>query len=108
MLTTFAGLGLLGAPLTAIPPAHNMALMMSESHPPHLPSARTDRISGPQVSPATPTPLLVVAPRIPATRVPCQELGPAVALPHSLAWPLMSALVTQSPGSSAPAPGQPP
>src|SRR5215469_2346412 len=108
MLMILAGLGFAGAPLTATPPAHSIPWMMSESSPPHLPSPRTGRIGEPQLTPATPTPLLVSAPRMPATRVPCQELGPAVALLHSLGLLVMSVLVTQSPGSSAPGPGQAP
>src|ERR1700752_144344 len=111
MLMIFAGSGLVSlAPLTltVMPPAHNFAVMMSESSPPHLPSARTGRIGGPQVSPAMPTPLLVLAPRIPATRIPCQELGAAFSLLHSLGWLVMSVLVIQSPGSDAPGPGQAP
>src|SRR5690349_371 len=106
-LMIFAGFGLLGAPITATPPAHSIEVMMSESRPPHLPRARTGRICGPQVIPAMPIPLLVLAPRIPATRVPCQELGAAVAWEHTLGLLVMSELVTQSPGSAAPGPGQP-
>src|SRR5579864_1389924 len=106
MLMIFAGLGFKGKPVTWIPAAHSMAETMSESRPPHLPSARSGRIWAFQVMPATPAPLFVAAPRIPAVRVPCQELGPAVALPHRLAFPEMSLLVTQSPESTAPGPGQ--
>src|SRR5579862_8791945 len=108
MLMILAGFGFTGAPLTATPPAHSIPLMMSESSPPHLPSARTGSIGEPQVTPATPTPLLVAALRRPATRVPCQELGAAVWLLHSLGLAVMSVLVIQSPGSSAPGPGQAP
>src|SRR5579871_2468983 len=102
MLMIFAGVGLVGASDTVIPAAHNIPMMMSESLPPHLPSTRTGRICPCQVMPAMPVALLVSAPRMPAVRVPCQELDCAVAFLQSLFGELLtSALVIQSPGSEA-------
>ena len=92
-----AGYGFDGAPSTGTPPAHSIAARMSESEPPHLPSARTGRIQPFQPSPAMPRELFASAPMIPATRVPCQELSPCWQEPNT---PLdASAAVTQSPGS---------
>ncbi len=100
-----AGVALAGTPLTVMPAAQSMPVMMSESVPPHTPSARTGKICGFQVTPATPSELLVSAPSMPATRVPCQELTCAcVWLAHSALD--RSALLIQSPGSEASAPGQ--
>src|SRR6267143_3621818 len=76
-----------------------MPAAMSESRPPHLPSTRTGSSHALQVHPAIPLPLLLSAPRSPDTRVPCQELFPAVPPLHS--GLLRSAWVTQSPGSEA-------
>src|SRR5438270_485394 len=87
------------APLTGIPAAHSMPATMSRSPPPHLPSTRTGKSHALQVMPAMPTPLLLSAPRMPETRVPCQELLPAVPPVHS--GLLRSAWTTQSPGSEA-------
>jgi hypothetical protein len=80
------------------PAAHSIPAMMSESYPlPPLPSARTGRIQAPQVIAAMPMPLLLSAPMMPTTRVPCQELGATVSLANSgFCW---SVAVTQSPGS---------
>ena len=69
--------------VTAMPADHNIAVRMSESVPPHLPSARTGRISGSHETPATPTALLPAAAAMPATRVPCHELYDGDSLPHS-------------------------
>jgi len=71
---TLAGWVLSGTPVTCRPAAQRIASRMSESTPPHLPSTRSGRIFGPQVIPVMPAVLLDSAPRMPATRVPCQEL----------------------------------
>src|SRR5256885_920060 len=76
-----------------------MPAMMSRSVPPHLPSTRTGKSHALQVMPAMPTPLLLTAPRMPETRVPCQELLAVVPPLHS--GLLRSAWTTQSPGSEA-------
>ena len=60
-----AGYGFDGAPSTGTPPAHSIAARMSESEPPHLPSARTGRIQPFQPSPAMPRELFASAPMIP-------------------------------------------
>src|SRR5215469_13237285 len=106
-LMILAGWGLLGTPLTATPAAQSMPERMSESEPPQTPSARTGRIWVFQVMPAMPSMLLAMAPSIPATRVPCQELTEVCVTPAFLqaVW-LRSALLTQSPGSEASVPGQ--
>ena len=70
-----AGVGLIGAPGTAMPAAQRMPAMMSLSVPPHLPSTRTGRISVFQPVPAMPSALFVSAPIRLDTRVPCQELS---------------------------------
>src|SRR5690349_903086 len=70
-----AGVGLSGMPATCRPAAQRMPAMMSLSRPPHLPSTRTGRIHEFHARPETPTELLVSAPIIPATRVPCQLLS---------------------------------
>src|ERR1700683_5446703 len=100
-----AGVGFAGTPLTAMPAAHSMPLMMSESWPPHTPSARTGRTCVFQVTPAIPSALLAIAPSTPATRVPCHELTVVALWFEHSGW-LRSALVIQSPGSEASAPGQ--
>src|SRR5450755_2160462 len=82
-----------------MPPAQSMAASISESAPPHLPSARTGRVQLLQVRPATPFALLVIAPRMPTTRVPCQELLATLQSLNSVV--LVSAMLTQSPGSDA-------
>src|SRR4051812_17888200 len=74
MLMMRAGFVLAGTPDTGRPAAHIIPARMSESYPPHLPSTRTGRIFDCQLMPATPRELLVSAPRMPATRVPCHEL----------------------------------
>ncbi len=97
MLITRAGYGLAGAPSTGTPPAQSIAAMMSESVPPHLPSARTGSTQPFHVVPAIPRALFETAPTMPATRVPCHELSSG-ALP--LNGPdAASAADTQSPGS---------
>src|SRR5450631_1447286 len=78
-----------------MPPAQSMAASISESVPPHLPSARTGRIQLLQVRPATPVALLVIAPSMPTTRVPCQELLATVQSLNSVV--LVSAMLKQSP-----------
>src|SRR5215469_16218053 len=103
----FAGLGFAGAPLTAIPAAHSIPEMMSESSPPHLPTARTGSSRAFQATPAIPRLLLVAAARMPATRVPCQLLGsgaPCTLLHTPPGELLTSCVVTQSPVSVAPGP----
>src|SRR4051812_14984993 len=97
MLSTRAGVGLSATPLTCKPAAQRMPARMSLSMPPHLPSTRTGRMNEFQLSPATPAPLLVSAPIIPDTRVPCQLLSPFVQ-PDSAEFDLSLSL-TQSPGS---------
>ena len=72
---------------------------MSESKPPHLPRARAGRIHGFQVIPVTPSELFDSAPMIPETRVPCHELFEAPQLVNGPLLALLSADVTQSPGS---------
>src|ERR1700730_3171226 len=99
MFSIRAGYGLFGTPLTGMPGAHSMPATMSASRPPHLPSTRTGSSHALQVTPAIPVPLLLSAPRSPDTRVPCQELFPAVPALHS--GLLRSAWMTQSPGSEA-------
>ena len=94
-----AGKGLRGTPGTLSPAAHATASMMSESSPPHLPSARTGRILAPQSIPASHWPLLEFAAMLPATPVPCHELSP---ISHSRnSGSVLSAALTQSPGSEA-------
>ncbi len=85
--------------MTCSPAAQRIASMMSESKPPHLPRARTGRIIPFQVIPVTPTALLAIAPRMPATRVPCQELFSTVQPLNRVVC--VSCVVTQSPGSEA-------
>ncbi len=80
-----------------MPAAHSIAAMMSESYPPHLPSARRGRIQGLQVPPAMPWPLLVLAAISDATSVPCHELSAWSQPLNFCDWP--SCVVTQSPGS---------
>src|ERR1700733_10774 len=104
MLMIFAGWVFAGTLTTDMPAAQSMAEMMSESKPPHFPSARSGKICEFHVIPAMPTLLSVIAPRIPAVRVPCQELLATCALEHSEL--LRSDCVTQSPGSEASGPGQ--
>src|SRR5688572_7495309 len=57
-----------------MPAAQRMPARMSESRPPHLPSTRTGSTQTFQPNPAMPTELLVRAPTMPETRVPCQLL----------------------------------
>src|SRR6185437_4248787 len=94
-----AGYGLSGTPVTCRPAAQRIPSRMSESRPPHLPSARTGRIFPCQVIPATPVALLAMAPRMPTTRVPCHELLPTVQL--AKVGFCRSLEATQSPGSEA-------
>src|ERR1700741_1335604 len=82
-----------------MPPAHAIASRMSESKPPHLPSARTGKIQGLHVLPATPSLLFVSAPTIPATRVPCHELF-LTSQPANRPW-FDSCCEPQSPASDA-------
>src|ERR1700689_5961259 len=82
-----------------MPADQSMAASISESLPPHLPSARTGRIQLLHVRPPTPVALLVMAPRMPTTRVPCQELFSTVQPVNSAVF--VSAVLTQSPGSEA-------
>src|SRR5882757_9591479 len=97
MLMMLAGFALAGTPATDMPAAHIIHAMVSESYPPHLPSTRTGRIFPCHVIPATPCALLVNAPRIPAVRVPCQEL---ISTLQSLNFELLvSVELIQSPGS---------
>src|SRR5205823_10045781 len=83
MLMTFAGC-VLGTPATAMPAAQSVAVAISETKPPHFPSTRTGSIWVCQVTPAIPVMLLVIAPRSPAVRVPCQELFCGVPPLHSV------------------------
>src|SRR4029079_16512757 len=99
MLMTSAGCVLSGTPLTCRPAPQRIPSRISESRPPHLPSARTGRIRACQVIPLMPVELLAIAPRIPAVRVPCQELFSTVQPWNVVVW--VSAVVTQSPGSEA-------
>src|ERR1700716_2177431 len=97
MLMILAGVEFAGTPATGMPAAHIIPAMMSESYPPHLPNTRTGRIFPCQVIPATPRRLLVNAPRIPAVRVPCQEL---ISILQLLNFELaVSVELIQSPGS---------
>ncbi len=99
MLMICAGCVLSGTPSTCRPAAQRMPSRMSESVPPHLPSTRTGRICAPQLIPAIPVELFVLAARMPAVRVPCQELSPTVQFLNFVV--ATSADVTQSPGSEA-------
>ncbi len=101
MLMICAGWVLSGTPGTCSPADQRIASMMSESWPPHFPSARTGRILPCQVMPVIPTALFAMAPRIPTTRVPCQELFSTVQPANGLVVSVVSACVTQSPGSEA-------
>ena len=76
-LITLAGFGLVGTPLTGRPAAQRMPSTTSDSQAPHLPDTRTGRIFAPQLTPATPRPLLVSAAIWPAMKVPCQLLSSA-------------------------------
>src|SRR5262249_52879008 len=75
MLMTLAASALAGRPATVRPAAHRMASSMSVNVPPQRPRARTGTIFAFQFTPATPTALLVAAPIVPATCVPCQLFG---------------------------------
>src|SRR6188768_4014143 len=75
MLITLAGLAFAGVPCTGTPAAQRMASTISEVAPPHLPNTRTGNTRALCATPATPLALLVRAAMIPATCVPCQELG---------------------------------
>src|ERR1700755_1159815 len=86
-------------PATCRPAGQRIASRMSESTPPHLPRTRSGRILGPQVIPEMPVALLDIAPRMPATRVPCQELL-LTEQPENCEV-CISAEETQSPGSDA-------
>ncbi len=97
MLSTFAGLALVGTPDTVPPDTQTIASAMSEVKPPHLPSTRAGTTLALNATPATPLPLLVTAAMVPATCVPCQLDASKVAGspgPHSLG-------LIQSPGSLA-------
>src|SRR6516165_3625233 len=89
--------GLSGTPATCTPAAHDIASMMSESKPPHLPSARAGRIRVFQVMPVMPTALFESAPMIPVVRVPCHELLETPQPVNGLLVALFSAAVIQSP-----------
>src|SRR5688500_5353435 len=92
-LMTSAGAGLFEMPLTVPPDAHPIASAMSDPLPPHLPSTRIGWTAAPNATPATPLALLVTAPTVPATCVPCQlEL-------RSEGWPPHSPARYQSPSS---------
>src|SRR5262245_41847479 len=67
------------------------------SEPPHVPRTRGGRMYEGQSRPETPVALLVIAPIIPATRVPCHELSDRAQL--ASATLVRSAELTQSPGS---------
>src|SRR5687768_8726525 len=82
-----------------MPPAHAIASRMSESKPPHLPSARTGKIHEFHVEPVIPSELFASAAMIPATRVPCHELL-ETEQPENCPW-FDSCCVTQSPASDA-------
>src|ERR1041385_3911036 len=106
--STLAGLALAGTPVTGKPAAQRAPSRISDKDPPHLPSTRTGRILDVQLMPPTPTLLLVAAPIVPATWVPCQELslvcppGAGSAQPVKkpfAAVPSSSVAVIQSPGS---------
>jgi hypothetical protein len=73
-LRTFAGLVFVGTPLTVNPVAQRMPSTMSEVKPPQRPNTRTGTMGETQLMPATPKPLLLAAPMVPATCVPCQLL----------------------------------
>jgi hypothetical protein len=76
MLITLAGVAFGVAPGTVMPAAQRIASLMSVIVPPHLPSARTACSLTFQLTPATPTPLLVLpTPTVPDTCVPCQLFG---------------------------------
>ena len=63
-------------PVTGKPAAQLMPSIRSAAvTAPHFPLTRTGRIFAFQLMPAMPAPLLVVAPIIPATCEPCQELS---------------------------------
>src|SRR5687767_1369851 len=83
---TFAGLAFAGTPDTVNPAAQRMPSTMSEVKPPQRPSTRMGTIGETQLIPATPTPLSLAAPMVPATCVPCQLLLSAGSpIPHMLA-----------------------
>src|SRR5688500_20254259 len=92
-----AGVGLSAAPFTCRPAAQRMPARMSLSRPPHLPSTRTGRMYEFQLRPATPAELLVSAPIMPATRVPCQVLEDVSQLAYMTF--VLSLASIQSPGS---------
>ncbi len=77
-LITRAGVGLAGTLGTDRPPAQRMPSTVSESSAPQRPETRTGWMRAFQSTPAMFTPLLVSAPSVPATRVPCQLLLVAV------------------------------
>src|SRR5581483_5075664 len=99
MLMIRAGCVLSGTPSTWSPAAQRIASRMSESAPPHLPNTRRGRIVAAHVIPAMPVELLVMAPRMPAVRVPCHELFATVQLANFVFD--VSLELTQSPGSDA-------
>ena len=94
-LRTLAGLGLLGTPVTGSPAAQRMPSAISESYPPTLPRTRIGRMRAFIATPTTPVELLPIPAMVPATCVPCQELGPLD--PEKPQSPLLN----QSPGSLA-------
>src|SRR5437879_9334233 len=97
--STLAGLALAGTPGTDRPAAQRAPSRISETKPPHLPRTRTGRILDVQLIPATPTPLFVTAPMVPATWVPCQLLSLTEQPTKGPPTVVLSADVTQSPGS---------
>src|SRR5512135_1149995 len=76
-LMTRAGVAFAGTPGTGSPADHLIASAMSDSDPPHLPSARTGCTRTFHAMPAMPMPLFAVAAATPAMCVPCQLLSPA-------------------------------
>src|ERR1700688_1767495 len=90
--------------VTGWPAAHMIAAAMSDTRPEHLPIARTGSTMVLGATPAMPMPLLVSAPTMPATLVPCQELLAIVVQPAWMnsVWAI-SVRSSQSPGSDAPA-----
>ncbi len=76
-LITRAGVGFNEMPSTGKPAAQRIALISSLVSPPHAPRIRMCCIWDCRLIPAMPKPLLVFAPMIPATFVPCHESGMA-------------------------------
>ena len=69
-LSTWAGLGLSGTGGKDTPTAQRIASTMSAVLPPPTPSTLRGRIRAFQSTPATPNPLFVAAPIVPATWLP--------------------------------------